>query len=77
MLLTTRVGAQNPRITEEPADDLTMEIIPNEGIMYALDASRLEDYSRKQGREQTTLCMKVYLVGLGVLTVFVMRSMIL
>ena len=74
MWLTTRAGAVKQRIMEKPVAEST-EDIPSNVIINVLDGSWQEVYFRKQGTEQTPLCMKVYMGMLVVLCLFVVRSM--
>ena len=51
-----------------------METTRNNVIISVLDGSQLEVYSRKQGAEETPLCMRVYMVFCLAMVVVVMRS---
>lgn len=46
----------------------------NNVTISVLDGSQLEVYSRKQGAEETPLCMRVYMVFCLAMVVVVMRS---
>lgn len=74
MWLTTRVGALKQRIMEKPVAEST-EDIPSNVIINVLDGSWQEVYFRKQGSEKTSLCMKVYMGVLVVISLFVIHSM--
>ena len=74
MWLTTKVDAPNQPITERPAAASTTATTPNNVIISVLDGSQLEVYSRKQGVEETTLCMKVYMGCFLGITYLVMRA---
>jgi hypothetical protein len=73
---TTRVDAQNQPTMERRAADWITGASRNPGIIDELDGSLLEVYLRKQTAEEATLCMRVYLVCVAVLTILVMWSMV-
>lgn len=73
---TTRADALNQPTMERRAADWMAGASRNPAIIDELDGSLLEVYLRKQTAEEATLCMRVYLVGVSVLTVLVMWSML-
>ena len=73
---TTRADALNQPTMERRAADWMAGASRNPGIIDELDGSLLEVYLRKQTAEEATLCMRVYLVCVSVLTVLVMWSMV-
>lgn len=73
---TTRADALNQPTMERRAADWTAGASRKPAIIDELDGSLLEVYLRKQTAEEATLCMRVYLVGVSVLTVLVMWSML-
>ena len=73
---TTRADVQNQPTMERRAADWITGASRNPAIIDELDGSLLEVYLRKQTAEEATLCMRVYLVGVSVLTVLVMWSML-
>ena len=73
---TTRADAQNQHTMEKRAADWITGASRNPVIIDELDGSLLEVYLRKQTAEEATLCMRVYLVCVAVLTILVMWSMI-
>ena len=73
---TTRVDAQSQRTMERRAEDWMAGVSRNPVTIDELDGSLLEVYLRKQTAEEATLCMRVYLVCMAVLTVLVMWSMV-
>ena len=73
---TTRADVQSQRTMERRAADWITGASRNPAIIDELDGSLLEVYLRKQTAEEATLCMRVYLVCMAVLTVMVMWSMV-
>lgn len=76
MSRTTRADAQSQLTMEKRAADWITGASRNNAIIDELDGSLLEVYLRKQTAEEATLCMRVYLVGMVVLTGMVMWSMV-
>jgi hypothetical protein len=73
MWLTTKVDVPNQPTMERPVDDWKEEDIQNNVTLHEHDESFQRAYFHKQ--EDISLCMKLYIVCLGVFTVFVYRAM--
>jgi hypothetical protein len=69
----TKADVQSSRITEELADDSTMEAIQNNETLNEHGELLQEAYSHRHRREPTTLCMQAFIIvwfGVSVTTVF-------
>ena len=74
MWLTTKADVLNQPTMERPVDELKEEGILNNEILAEHDESYRRVYFHKQ-EEDVSLCMKLYMLMLGVFTLYVYRSM--